>query len=251
MDQFEKLNKTYNVNNKRVHVFKKQLSLLGEPLCIQKFLPLSEVNKLREIERAKPSAWRQGRPTSVYTEVTLNNWEEAEKNLLQNRLQELLGSFSVWGGNYFATSVPYLPHVDTGTDVEQVTYKNIVLPLDLDPPEKSTNLILFKQRYFGNNTGFYASGLGGEVEFTCNDSLYDYSRVLYLDENHQIPSEILKTHLSHVNPLDLKGLSVSHILPWIVGSCIIFDSAQIHCSSNFHLQGIQRKSGLSLFTVKV
>ncbi len=240
----------FNVNKKHPDVFRKQMSLLSDPILIENFITPEEVEELKKIELSKPASSREGRPSAEYTEVTFNNWEEAEKNLLQQRLQQVLGDFQVWGGNYFSTSVPYLPHVDTGANISEANYKNIVIPLQTYPAGKLTHLVLFKQRYFGNNTGFYGSGVGGVSEFTCNESLYDYSAILNLEPNHQIDSQILKTRLNHVNHLNLKGLSISQIIPWKVGSCIIFDSAQIHCSSDFTQQGIIRKSGYSLFTLK-
>lgn len=240
----------YNVNKKNPEIFNKQISLMGDPLCIDNFLSLSEIEALKEIEKSKPSSLREGRPTAAETEVTFDAWTFKEKELLEMKLKKLIGPFEVWGGNYFSTSLPYAPHVDTGTDIPEANYKNIVIPMETFPKNKETYLVLFKQRYFGNNTGFYASGESYSREYTANGELFEYSRVLGYDPSLQIEEHLLQSHLAHLNPKNLVGLSVSHVLPWNVGSCIIFDSAQIHCSSDFRKQGISRKSALSLFTTR-
>lgn len=240
----------YNVNNKDPEIFAKQISLIGDPLVVENFLSPSEIQKLIQIESSKPDSFRQGRPTAAETEVTGHCWEQEERELLQPKLQKLLGPFEVWGGNYFSTSLPYAPHVDTGEGILQANYKNVVIPMSMFPGNKETHLILFKQRYFGNNTGFYASGESYPKEFTANGELFEYSRVLGYDPSHTIEESLLSSHLAHLNPKNLQGFSIDRILPWRIGSCIIFDSAQIHCSSDFRRQGISRKSALSLFTVR-
>ena len=240
----------YNVNQKDPQVFAKQISLIGDPIVVENFLSATEIEALKKMERSKPASYRKGRPTAAETEVTFNCWEREEKELLQDKLQKVIGPFDVWGGNYFSTSLPYAPHVDTGDNISEANYKNIVIPLEMFPANKETYLILFKQRYFGNNTGFYASGESYSKEFTANGELYDYSRVMGHIPEFKIDEKLLTSHLAHLNPKNLCGLSVEHILPWKIGSCIIFDSAQIHCSSDFRRQGISRKSAFSLFTVR-
>ncbi len=241
----------FNVNKKDPRVFRHQMQLMSDPLCIENFLSKDEVRLLLDIERGKPDHYRSIRQAPHgNTVVTFNPWENPEQTIIKDRLENIIGKFEVWGGNYFSTTVAYLPHVDTGENFQYANFKNIVIPLEIEPLGQTTHLILFKQRYFGNSTGFFASGVGADRKVTCNENLYDYSRVMFLDREHRIDPEILNTHLRHVGPKNLEGLSISHMLPWAVGSCLIFDSAQIHCSSEFTRNGTRRKSALSIFTYK-
>ena len=187
-----------------------------------------------------PGLWRVNSP-----------WDEAEQFLLRERLQKIIGGFDVWGGNYFISEAPYTAHVDAGKNLGFATYKNVVMPLMIEPPGASTHFILFKQRYFGNSSSFYAAPRKKPIKHGYNEILQDYSRVYDLNEASPIDPEIMNTYLKHIKPADLNGLSVSHILPWKVGTCIIFDASQIHCSAAYTHGGVGKKMGLSLFTRKL
>lgn len=240
----------FNVNNKPSEVFNLQLDLLGDPRVFRNFLSHREVEHLLQLEKERPDSLREHRPTPEQTTVTFDCWNNDVRLLLEDKLCSVLGEFDVWGGNWFSTALPYAPHVDTGHDIEHANYKNVIFPLSTIPADTSTHLVVFEQRYFGNNTGFYGSGKPYPNSYTANGELYDYSRVMDLKPGHLESPEILNTHLGHLNPENLTGLSIQKILPWEIGSCIVFDSAQIHCSSDFRRQGMLRKTGFSLFTTR-
>jgi hypothetical protein len=240
----------YNVTRKADAVFRLQLSLMSDPVKLDGFLSDGEVAELLREEARKPASSRRLRPPEdPLTYITCDCWEKPERKLLLPRLEEILGSFWVWGANYFKTLVPYWPHVDTGVGLRAANYKNVLLPLDIEG-EGETHIVFFKQRYFGDNTQFFRSGQALDPEATCSGELFDYSQVLYLNGDEPFDRAIFDEYLSNCNYENLRGLTVDRILPWTVGSCYLFDSAQIHCASNFFKQGIRSKTGLSLFTCK-
>ena len=71
--------------------------------------------------------------------------------------------------------------------------------------------------------------------------------ILIGTNNKGIPEEV-KNLLTHLRPHWLEGLSVQCYFPWLSGSCIAFNSLQLHSASDFNRQGIIRKLGVSIFT---
>ncbi|HMN69825.1 MAG TPA: hypothetical protein PKC28_14875 [Bdellovibrionales bacterium] len=239
----------YNVGGKPAEIFRRQIAHQGPAVQILNFLSTEEVDLLIEIERGVPSERRDVRYPIENMSYTNGPWSEDPRALfLKERLHAFLGPFEVWGGNYFDISHPYLPHVDNGEKLGFANFKNLVFPLRTDPAGGRTHLVLFRQRYFGDNTGFFASGdiVGREV--TATGTLCEYSRVLHIENDSTLDELTLSTTLAHLNPRNLVGFSIERIIPWTIGSCIAFDSSQIHCSADFRRQGITRKFGLSLFT---
>jgi hypothetical protein len=240
----------YNAAGKAPEVFRRQLDSVSDPIYIENFLDAEEVAALLEEERSRPASQRGLRPpVSPVTEITWEAWKETEIRILGARMRELVGDFEVWGGNYFKTYAPYYPHVDTGENIKLASYKNLLFPLAQEG-EGETHLVLFKQRYFGDNTLFYRSGKSLSPAITQSGALFDYSSIMYLEDGPAVSTELLEGVLSHLNPEDLTGFSVDRVLPWKVGACYIFDSAQIHCAGNFRKAGIKSKTGLSIFTCR-
>ena len=56
-------------------------------------------------------------------------------------------------------------------------------------------------------------------------------------------------YLSHLKDKWTEGLSVNTTLDWAIGSVLCFDSLALHCSTDFTNKGIERKIGLSIFTI--
>ena len=79
-----------------------------------------------------------------------------------------------------------------------------------------------------------------------NQFVTDYTNVEG-KSSKSINDEML-LELNHLQPSWLEGLSVRAYFPWTIGSCIAFDSCNLHCASNFKNHGIKSKIGLSIFT---
>lgn len=220
----------YNVANKPLDLFNEEFSQNSSAIIIKDFLSLDEISYLIECEKKFGDEFRHNIPGLKRVN---HPWNREERELLEERLSNVLGRFSVWGGNYFISEMAYTPHVDLGRNLSSPTRKNVLLPLSIFPQEKKTYLVLFQQRYFGNSASLCAAPRKNPPKAGYNDRLLDYSYLKNFDPNHQIDPEIQATHLKHVKRGDLKGLSIEQIIPWEPGSCIIFDSTQVHCSSDF------------------
>jgi len=141
-------------------------------------------------------------------------------------------------GNFYKHTTPYLPHTDYKSQQDNTI--NVVIPLmynSINIP----HLVVFDQiwnqdsitwcmnkpvQYFDTNIGVKGSPSEYPVKYLTND---------------EIESNLYSTHLSHYPKYTLKGLS-GVAYPFTIGSLIMFDNRQIHCTSKFEGE----KLGISL-----
>ena len=112
----------------------------------------------------------------------------------------------------------------------------------------NVKLILFDQ-YFYHGPAKFFNGETKKREVFYNESITNYKNVSYTN-NKGIDKNIRKEYLTHCDKKWLKGLSINTVLDWTIGNILCFDSLQLHCSSDFTTQGVFKKIGLSVFTVK-
>ena len=105
--------------------------------------------------------------------------------------------------------------------------------------------MVFKNRFYGNSTNF-----------TLNKEELDFKNLKYgqnkrssehigLFNGVPFDAEIHKKYLKHENIENLAGLEVELIYEWELGSMLIFDRTNLHCSSSIIKE---RKIGLTTFT---
>lgn len=71
----------------------------------------------------------------------------------------------------------------------------------------------------------------------------DYSTV-HGANDQDFPEDLRQSYCQHITSEDLRGLTFDQYVPWQVGSAIVFDRTQIHCTGN----GDLGKLGLTVFT---
>ena len=173
----------------------------------------------------------------------VSNWKYDKniefKDWLEKKLQSALTrSFTMHGGNYFQTKVPFFVHTDTGkNEVDgMVPYKNVVVPLTQSTTSHPCYTVLFKQRWYGQATMFWKGPLFTTAKSNYNHKLEDYSMLdNYTGENIDV-NEYIKflTHLPYNN---LHGLSIDRVYEWNIGDISIFDCTQLHSSNDFTSKG--------------
>ena len=62
--------------------------------------------------------------------------------------------------------------------------------------------------------------------------------------------EIHNKFFTHLPIERFTGLTIECIVEWKPGDIIVFDTARIHCATDFLKHGITRKLGYSIFTAK-
>jgi len=133
-------------------------------------------------------------------------------------------------------------HIDGGFNFEDQIYKQTLVPLT---PEGST--VIFKNRYYGNSTNFTLD----EKELAYTNLKYGQNirskKHIGMYGDKPFDKKIHKEFLNHEKIENLIGLEVELIYQWEVGSMLIFDRTNLHCSSSV-ING--KKLGLTTFTKK-
>jgi hypothetical protein len=133
-------------------------------------------------------------------------------------------------------------HIDGGFNEEDQIYKQSLIPLT---PVGST--VIFKNRFYGNSTNFTLD----KNELATKKLNYGQnvrsSEHIGMFGDKPFDKGIHKKYLNHENIDNLVGLEVELIYEWEVGSMLIFDRTNLHCSSSI-IKG--KKIGLTTFTKK-
>ena len=133
-------------------------------------------------------------------------------------------------------------HIDGGFNLEDLIYKQTLIPLT---PVGST--VIFKNRFYGQSTNFTID----KKELEKKDLKYGQnkrsSEHLGLYGNKPFDKDLHKKFINHEKIENLAGLEVELIYEWEVGSMLIFDRTNLHCSSSV-IDG--KKIGLTTFTKK-
>ena len=133
-------------------------------------------------------------------------------------------------------------HVDSGFNFENLIYKQSLIPLT---PIGST--VIFKNRFYGNSTIFTLDKKELEKKQLNYGQNKRSSEHIDLYGKKPFDKKIHEKYLSHEKIENLAGLEVDFIFEWEIGSMLIFDRTQLHCSSS-NIQG--KKIGLTTFTKK-
>ena len=216
------------------------------PRLLENFFDQTEISALIEIEESLLASHRYIKSLGQVTCTELG-WTPQHESLLHAKLEKEIGPFRCNGGNYFLSPVSFYPHCDTGKDAQQMPYKNVLIPLRVEPASAQPQFILFQQRYFGLAATFYLSGRGPNQYY--NASVTSGEQLLHYKSGEAFDRETHQKYLDFMPYEDLAGLSVEAIFPWRPGDCIIFDSTQLHASGSLRAAGARKKLGLSILTV--
>lgn len=160
-----------------------------------------------------------------------------------DKLQPMIGNFTIRHASFFDVERPHVIHIDDEFDYP-VAYKAITIPL-WHNGQDTPDFYVFDQHYYGGPAKFFKNRKT-EPKVHYNKPIIDYSTIDGLRD-----TGINEYHMSQLDHLDnewLEGLTVKESFSWTLGSAIVFDSLQLHCSGNFANQGVKRKIGLSIFT---
>ena len=136
------------------------------PRVINNFLTQKEVNELIAIEENATGYFvnkDEGRRTSlgINGSIAVKNdrlWHPKIRKILLKKLKNVLGEFIVKDDDYpphfFRTKFPNKIHADTGRDPNVKIYKQILLPLKVNPNNCRAHTILFKNKWYGQASNF-------------------------------------------------------------------------------------------------
>ena len=120
---------------------------------INDILDEDEIQKLINFEQNaterfadRDDARKTGLGKNGKVETDTEKWDPEIKDLLVNKIQKLIGDFSIADDEYpphfFRTTFPLSIHADTGHDGNAVVYKQLLFPLESTPTGKAKTIIL-------------------------------------------------------------------------------------------------------------
>ncbi len=221
------------------------------PKVIKNIFSKSEIEKFYNLYNELPTTVHNKKQNVIKKRWLINYNKELEE-LFCLKLKNEIGDFKMDNlktengddiyGLFQESYNPIGLHIDGGFNFEDQIYKQSLIPLT---PVGST--VIFKNRYYGNSTNFTLD----EKELAYKDLKYGQN---IRSKDHigmygdaPFDAKIHNEFLKHEKIENLMGLEVELIYKWEVGSMLIFDRTNLHCSSSV-IKG--KKVGLTTFTKK-
>ena len=156
-------------------------------------------------------------------------------NLKDENNEDILGLFQ-------ESYNPIGLHIDGGFNFEDLIYKQSLIPLT---PVGST--VIFKNRFYGKSTNFTIDKNELEVTKLNYGQNIRSNKHIGMFGNKPFSAEDHKNYLKHEKIENLVGLEIELVYEWELGSMLVFDRTNLHCSSS-KIEG--KKIGLTTFTKK-
>ena len=221
------------------------------PKIIKNLYSAEEIKEFLKLYNDLPTTVHN-KKQNVIKKRWLEGYNEKLEKLFCDRLKKEIGDFKMdnlldeSGKDCFGLiQESYAPiglHVDGGFELKNQIYKQSLIPLT---PIGST--IIFKNRFYEGSTNFTKD----PEELNKKDLKYGQNKrsSQHLDMYGDKPfdKEIHEKYLKHEKIENLIGLEVEFVYHWEVGSMLIFDRTNLHCSSSV-IEG--KKIGLTTFTKK-
>ncbi len=232
--------------HKKIEQIKKNES---RPKIIKNIFNKSEINKFINLYNELPITVHNKKQNVIKKRWLLDYGKELEK-LFYSKLKNEIGDFKYDNlktnegndilGLFQESYNPIGLHIDGGFNFEDLIYKQSLIPLS---PKGST--VIFKNRFYGQSTNFTTNQ--DELEqkkLTYGQNKRSSEHIgLYGDKPFNEQAHL--KYLNHEKIENLIGLEVDLVYEWEVGSMLIFDRTNLHCSSSI-IDG--KKLGLTTFT---
>ena len=232
--QIEKIKKTESTPKVVKNIFSKEE--IEKFINLYNELPITVHNKKQNVIKKRWLAKYGEKLEKLFYDRLKNEIGDFKyDNLKNDDGSEILGLFQ-------ESYNPIGLHIDGGFNFEDFIYKQSLIPLT---PIGST--VIFKNRFYGKSTNFTID----KKELELKDLKYGQNKRssehigMYGDK--PFDEKLFKKYLNHEKIENLTGLEVELIYEWEVGSMLIFDRTNLHCSSSV-IDG--KKIGLTTFTKK-
>ena len=219
------------------------------PKVIKNIFNKEEIDKFIDLYEKLPITVHNKKQNVIKKRWIVEYGKELEK-LFYERLKNEIGDFKYDNlknddgseilGLFQESYNPIGLHIDGGFNFEDLIYKQSLIPLS---PKGST--VIFKNRFYGQSTNFTTNQ--DELEqkkLTYGQNKRSSEHIgLYGDKPFNEQAHL--KYLNHEKIENLIGLEVDLVYEWEVGSMLIFDRTNLHCSSSI-IDG--KKLGLTTFT---
>ena len=223
--------------------------LEGSPRIIKNLFNKSEIDKFLNLYKNLPTTVHN-KKQNVIKKRWIKEYGEKLEKLFYERLSQEIGSFKYDNlkennGNeiYGLFQESYNPiglHIDGGFNLDDLIYKQSLIPLT-----SVGSTVIFKNRYYGKSTNFTIDKKELETKNLNYGQNIRSSDHIGMFGNKPFDKEIHQKYLKHEKIENLVGLEVELVYKWELGSMLIFDRSNLHCSSSV-IEG--KKIGLTTFT---
>ena len=234
--------------HKQIEQIKKNES---SPKVIKNIFDKEEINKFKNLYNELPVTVHNKKQNVIKKRWLIDYGKELEK-LFYQKVKNEIGDFKYDNlktedgkdilGLFQESYNPIGLHIDGGFNFQDLIYKQTLIPLT---PVGST--VIFKNKFYGQSTNFTTD----QNELAIKNLKYGQNKRssdhigLYGDKPFDL--QMHEKYLNHEKIENLVGLEIELIYQWEVGSMLIFDRTNLHCSSSV-IDG--KKIGLTTFTKK-
>ena len=234
--------------HKKIDEIKKSES---KPKILKNVFNKDEINKFINLYNELPITVHNKKQNVIKKRWLIEHGKELEK-IFYNKLKNEIGDFKYDNlkddkendilGLFQESYNPIGLHIDGGFNFDDLIYKQSLIPLT---PSGST--VIFKNRFYGQSTNFTIDQDELEVKKLKYGQNKRSNAHIRMFGKKPFDEQLYKKYLNHEKIENLIGLEVELIYEWEVGSMLIFDRSNLHCSSSV-IDG--KKIGLTTFTKK-
>ena len=223
----------------------------SKPRVIKNIFDRTEIDKFKKLYDELPITVHNKKQNVIKKRWLVEYGKDLEK-LFYNKVKNEIGDFKYDNlktdsgddilGLFQESYNPIGLHIDGGFNFQDLIYKQTLIPLT---PKGST--VIFKNRFYGQSTNFTTD----KNELAMKNLNYGQnkrsSEHIGMFGNKPFDRDLHQKYLNHEKIENLIGLEIDLIYEWEVGSMLIFDRTNLHCSSSV-IDG--KKLGLTTFTKK-
>ena len=223
----------------------------GKPKVIKNIFNKEEIEKFINLYNELPTTIHNKKQNVIKKRWLVEYGKDLER-LFYKRLKNEIGDFKYDNlkedngkeilGLFQESYNPIGLHIDGGFNFEDLIYKQTLVPLS-----SVGSTVIFKNRYYGKSTSFTIDKKELEIKDLKYGQNLRSSEHLSLFGKKPFDKELHQKYLNHEKIENLNGLEIELIYEWEVGSILIFDRTNLHCSSSV-IEGT--KLGLTTFTKK-
>ena len=223
----------------------------GKPKILKKIFNKEEISKFINLYNELPVTVHNKKQNVIKKRWLAEYGKDLEK-VFYNRVKNEIGEFKYDNlktndgkeilGLFQESYNPIGLHIDGGFNLNDIIFKQTLIPLT---PVGST--VIFKNRFYGQSTNFTTDKKELEIKDLKYGQNKRSSEHIGMYGDKPFDKEIHRKFLNHEKIENLLGLELELVYEWEVGSMLIFDRTNIHCSSSI-IKG--KKLGLTTFTKK-
>jgi len=223
----------------------------GKPKVLKNIFNRKEIEQFLKLYQELPVTVHN-KKQNVIKKRWLKDYGKELEQIFNKRLSDEIGDFKYDNletangeqilGLFQESYNPIGLHIDGGFNLENLIFKQTLIPLT---PIGST--VIFKNRFYGESTNFTLDKKELEIKNLKYGQNKRSSEHIGMYGKKPFDLTMHQKYLKHERIENLVGLEVELVYQWEVGSMLIFDRTNLHCSSSV-IDG--KKIGLTTFTKK-